>query len=361
MEPGVGGSSAGRGGPMGPPMTGRSSMDMGRGMVSGGVSSRNMDMRGAGGALPSGRAAPPGAFSGSATAADRTYKSWTDEPRSKQMRKDVEIIDVEKKDDWARKEEAEQRRRAKQRALEEEERLRSEEATRRKLLELERKEQEILEKERRLQEDIRRKEEQRRFEELRREEERRLLEIRQREEELLRKEEKLKRMEMERRRTEELLRLEDEQVRMERMRREEMERARNHQHMMDARAVHQSWVSAEMARGGGYGGQQPHERGYGPAQMNYRGPLLDTPMHHHPQQQLPYGAHSGRAMVPPARRTDSRPGRAAPVKQSADHAAGRSGAAASGSSSRSSAFNRLGPKMPVKARLGGSKADAADR
>jgi len=352
-------------------------MDLGRGILSGGVSARSMDMRGTGGSLPPpGRAvAPPGgSFSGSATA-DRPYKSWSDEPRAKQMRKDVEIIEVDKKGDWTRKEEAERRRRAKQREQEEAEMRRNEEATLRKLQELERKEREIMEKERRLQEEIRRKEEQRRFEEQRREEERRLIEIRQREEELLRKEEKLKRMEMERRRTEELLRLEDERAHMDRLRREEMERARDFQQqgqyrqMMEAQAVHQSWVSAEAARGGGYGAQQ---RGYGPPLMNFGGPLLDTPM----QNQMPYGGHvgnrstGGRAVVSDRRTIRStshrggggRPEVSAAPSKKAEHAAGRGSGATSGKiTKRSSAFNRLGPKMPVKARLGGNKPDAADR
>ncbi len=275
----------------------------------------------------------------------------------KMARKDVEIIEVEKeKGDWTRKDEEERRRQAKLREQEEAEWKRKEEATRRKLEDLERKEREILEKERRLQEDIRRKEEQRHMEEQRREEERRLIEIRQREEELIRKEEKLKRMEMERRRNEELLRMEDERAHMERMRREQMTRSGGHQRpyptpgLMEMR-MHPSFVPGAAA--GFHGGQ----RGHGPLQL--------PPSHHQPQ---PYG-----------RFADPRSGRPSGIMDSRGYGSGRGGSSfgrggavpnntavsvpgrGRSSSSRASAFNRLGPKMPVKARLGGSKPGAADR
>ena len=304
------------------------------------LQARGMDPRGGAGPVPM----------------DRPYKSWTEEPRAKMMRKEVEIIEVEKKEEWARKEEEERRRRARLREQEEAELIRNEEAARRKLQELERKEQEILEKERRLQEEIRRKEEQRRFEELRRQEERRLLEIRQREEELLRKEEKLKRMEMERRRNEEMLRLEDEQVHMERMRREKERSsgAGGAYPMMMAGRMHQSWVGGGGMGVGGYDGQ----RGYGPPppamhrfDLPSAGPQrADMGRHMDPRSGRPGGAgvveNRHRVLLPggPGGRGDG-----VPSKNTKE----------SNSSRRASAFKRLGPKMPVKARLGGSKPGVA--
>lgn len=369
MEAGGSSSSKLRGGPMAPPPPpGRGGMDMSRGGGGGPLSAavrNSLDMRGR-------AAGPAGAAGESRTFA---HKSWLDEPSAKLMRKDVEVIEIDN-----RKEEEDRRRQAKLRALQEEDEWkRKEEATRRKLLELERKEQEIMEKERRLQEDIRRKEEERRMEEQRREEERRLIEIREREQELLRKEEKLKRMEMERRRNEEMLLMEDERARQERLRRDRMGgRGGGGDHGgyhpgMDGR-VHQSWVSSGQA---GYGGPSsygptPHlPMGGGGVSVNRFD--MQPPMHHH---QFQVGFVDPRSARPGPHFVDGRHRNIAAGRGGGGDVGSqintsiRSGGVQkrvasqpgrSSSDSRSSAFNRLGPKMPVKARLGGSKSGNGDR
>ena len=198
-------------------------------------------------------------------------------------------------------------------------------------------------------------------------------------------------MEMERRRADELLRLED----MDRsMRREKMAAAAGRggggdhyplpSHMpslMDSR-VHQSWLMSDRGSSSNnghqhYPGQQQQQMvgGYNNMGMMQHGggghhqELMPPPQQHQPHQ--PFGRYveprSGRSSGDASRGNVvgragvvRRDGVAVAVRKTVSATSGRGGG---GSSSRSSAFNRLGPKMPVKARLGGSSSSkgSADR
>ncbi len=168
---------------------------------------------------------------------------------------------------------------------------------------------------------------------------------------------------MERRRAEELMRLEDMDRNMQRERAvaasahgrgfDQGGTGMSHAALMDmGHRVHQSWVGdgnvfghhvhgMHVQHAGGYGEMQMH----GGGQHRYDGPMPRSHRHH----QEARGDFRGRRVAV----VSGRGGGSGTKPDSV-----RGGAKGD---SRSSAFNRLGPKMPVKARLGGSKSSAADR